>query len=188
MNWSPLDIVVFVVVTLLVAAAMEPWARVLHGRIWHRWLWRVHRSHHEPREGRFELNDALSFLHAPIAAGLVVWGCQLSGVWRAMTVGIGAGMTLFGVAYVLVHDGLVHERLSIPVLMRFRFFRRVRGAHLVHHRSGGVPYGLFLGPSELAQARPRNRLGSDEALNSNASSQRVRNLEQHRVTSTSSRS
>jgi beta-carotene 3-hydroxylase len=170
MNWSPLDIVVFVVVTLLIAAAMEPWARLLHGRVWHRWLWSIHRSHHEPRVGRFELNDALSFLHAPIAAGLVIVGCQLSGVWRAMTVGIGAGMTLFGVAYVLVHDGLVHERLAFPWLMRFRFFRRVRGAHLVHHRSGGVPYGLFLGPSELAKARPHRGTSGKAAESAKATS------------------
>ena len=44
-------------VTLPVAAAMEPWARVLHGQVWHRALWRVHRSHHSQRNGRFEAND-----------------------------------------------------------------------------------------------------------------------------------
>ncbi len=157
MNWTLRDVAVLLVVTLVTAAAMEPWARILHGRIWHSVLWNMHRSHHELRLGRFERNDALSFLHAPIAAGLVVVGCQLEGTARAAIIGVGAGMTLFGFAYVLVHDGLVHERLSIPFLMRFRFFRSVRGAHLVHHRHGGAPYGLFLGPSELAKSRSREK-------------------------------
>lgn len=147
------ELAVGVLVALVAAALMEPWARFLHGRVWHYMLWSVHRSHHEPRRGRFEKNDALSFLHAPIAAGLIVAGCQGTGLLRAVIVGAGVGMTLFGIGYVFVHDGLVHERLPARALLRLRFFRRVRGAHLVHHRTGGVPFGLFLGPRELAQHR-----------------------------------
>lgn len=150
---SGLEVMSGLLVAFVVAALMEPWARVLHGRIWHHSLWGVHRSHHEPRTGRFERNDALSFLHAPIAAGLVIAGCQLRGLTAAVLVGAGVGMTLFGVGYVLVHDGLVHERIPMRWLLRWRFFRRVRGAHLLHHRTGGVPFGLFLGPQELGIRR-----------------------------------
>ena len=150
---STLDAAVGAAVALVVAALMEPWARLLHGRVWHHQLWGIHRSHHEPRQGRFERNDALSLLHAPVAAGLVIAGCQASGLASALLVGAGAGMTLFGVGYVLVHDGLVHERLPVTSLMKLRLFRRIRGAHLLHHRTGGPPYGLFRGPEELTRLR-----------------------------------
>jgi beta-carotene 3-hydroxylase len=47
----------------------------------------------------------------------------------------------------------VHERLPMRSLLALRIFRRIRGAHLVHHRTGGPPYGLFLGPRELTRHR-----------------------------------
>lgn len=146
---------VWVVTAAIAAIAMEPWAALLHGKVWHRWLYRVHRSHHEPRRGRFEANDALSGVHAPIAIALILFGCRgTPGLAREIAFGFGLGMTLFGVAYVVVHDGLVHGRLGVGFLARSRALRRIRGAHLVHHGPGeGVPYGLFLGPAELARAR-----------------------------------
>ena len=143
-------------VALPVAAAMEPWARLLHGRVWHHALWRIHRSHHSHRRGRFEANDALSAAHAPIATALIMLGCNLHGSASAISIGIGAGMTAFGVSYVIVHDGLVHGRLPVAFLSRFAWLRRIRDAHRIHHARGAAPYGLFLGPRELTRA-PRAR-------------------------------
>ena len=143
-------------VALVVAAAMEPWARFLHGRVWHGSLWWVHRSHHGRRKGRFELNDALSAAHAPVATALVMIGCNLHGYLAAITIGVGAGMTAFGIAYVVVHDGFVHGRLPVRFLARVGWLRRVREAHAVHHARGAAPYGFFLGPQELKRT-PRAR-------------------------------
>lgn len=150
-----IEILVSVIVALVVAPLMEPWARFLHGRVWHGVLYPVHESHHTARTGRFEANDVLSATHAPIAAALVIVGCIMHGIVGAVLRGAGIGMTLFGIAYVVVHDGLVHERLPVQGLARLRVFRRIRGAHRVHHRTGGPPYGLFVGPAELAKAKKR---------------------------------
>ena len=138
-------------VAIVTALAMEPWAALLHGRFWHRSLWPIHKSHHRPQDpegGRaLELNDALSLLHAPVAVGLILYGCAGPvGPWREVAFGTGLGMSLFGVAYVLVHDGLVHGRLPMAGLLRFAYFRRVRSAHLRHHLKSGPPFGLFFGP------------------------------------------
>ncbi len=142
----------------LVFVAMELWAALLHGRIWHGLLWRVHRSHHRLRRlgERLEANDALSLLHAPIAITLILYGCRgAEGVAREVAFGVGLGMTLFGIAYLVVHDGMVHGRLPVQGLLRFRYFARVRDAHQMHHRGRDVPpFGLFFGPLELRQ-RPR---------------------------------
>jgi len=140
------------------AVAMEYWSRLLHGQVWHRWLWVMHASHHRPHAPgqRYEVNDLLSFTHAPIAIAAILYGCLGPvGPLREALFGFGLGMTLFGLSYIVVHDGLVHGRLPAAFLLRFRFFRRVRAAHEVHHRHGGVPYGLFRGPEELKAARRR---------------------------------
>jgi beta-carotene 3-hydroxylase len=147
--WAP--------VALVVAAAMEPWAMLLHGRVWHHRLWFIHRSHHRARRGRFEHNDALSALHAPMAIALILYGCAATpGALREVVFGAGVGMTLFGLAYVIVHDGLVHGRLPVGRLAKIPYFARVRDAHRIHHDRGGrAPFGLFLGPYELTLSAKR---------------------------------
>ncbi len=155
---TPATVAVGLLVAILVAAAMEPWARLLHGRVWHHRLWSIHRTHHGRRAGRFETNDALSAAHAPIAAALVMIGCNMHGVAAAVAIGTGAGMTAFGIAYVVFHDGVVHGRLPVSFLLRVPGVRRIRDAHSVHHARGAAPYGFFLGPRELGVTRtPRVR-------------------------------
>lgn len=162
MTWLAL-IALGTAVAVVVACAMEPWARMLHGQVWHRSLWGVHRSHHSRRRGRFELNDVLSATHAPIAAALIMIGCNLHGPAAAIAIGVGAGMSVFGIAYVVVHDGLVHGRLPVAFLGRLPFLRGVKEAHSIHHARGEAPYGFFLGPAELKRttrargARPSAR-------------------------------
>lgn len=148
--------IVWTAVAVVVAVAMDFWAALLHGRVWHSWLWGVHRSHHEPRPdgARFEANDALSLLHAPIAIALILFGCRgAPGIAREVAFGVGIGMSAFGIAYVVVHDGLVHERMPVKWLLRFRYFRSVVRAHRVHHSlaAGGAPYGFFFGRRELVR-------------------------------------
>ena len=152
---------IWIPVALAAAAAMELWARLLHRAFWHGPLYSIHRSHHRRRRGRFELNDALSTLHAPIAVALILYGCESApGPLREVLFGAGIGMTLFGAAYVVVHDGFVHGRLPLRGLGKLALFARLRDAHRVHHGRGSAPYGFFLGPQELAAHRARERTGS----------------------------
>jgi beta-carotene 3-hydroxylase len=140
--------------------AMEFWAGLLHRHVWHGPLWFLHRSHHEPRTGRFEANDALSSLHAPIAVALILYGCVgAPSVARELAYGWGLGMTAFGLLYMTFHDGLMHGRLPVAWLGRFATFRMLCDAHELHHRKNGGPYGFFLVPRKL-----RARLASGRAL------------------------
>ena len=152
--------VVWIPTALTVAVLMDLWAALLHGFVWHGALLFVHRTHHAPRAGRWELNDALSLLHAPLAIALILYGCAAApSLGRELAYGVGLGMTAFGVAYVVVHDGFVHGRLPVAWLDRFRFFRAVARSHRVHHLgTGGPPYGLFFGRWELEIAGRRRRL------------------------------
>ncbi|KAG6426535.1 hypothetical protein SASPL_110760 [Salvia splendens] len=65
----------------------------------------------------------------------------------------GLGITVFGIAYMFVHDGLVHRRFPVGPIAEVPYFRKVASAHQLHHtdKFNGVPYGLFLGPKELEE-------------------------------------
>lgn len=43
----------------------------------------------------------------------------------------GLGITVFGMAYMFVHDGLVHKRFPVGPVANVPYFRRVAAAHQV---------------------------------------------------------
>jgi hypothetical protein len=51
----------------------------------------------------------------------------------------GLGITLFGMAYMFVHDGLVHRRFPVGPIENVPYFRRVAAAHQVRIRTPSVP-------------------------------------------------
>jgi beta-carotene 3-hydroxylase len=61
--------------------------------------------------------------------------------------GAGLGITLFGMSYMFIHDGLVHRRFPVGPI-DVPYLKRVAIAHKLHHseKYDGVPWGLFLGP------------------------------------------
>lgn len=135
------------------AVGMEFWARWAHRALWHASLWHMHESHHKPREGPFELNDIFAITNAVPAIALLSYGFFHKGLIPGLCFGAGLGITVFGMAYMFVHDGLVHRRFPVGPIADVPYFRRVAAAHKLHHsdKFNGVPYGLFLGPKELEE-------------------------------------
>ncbi|XP_073123983.1 beta-carotene 3-hydroxylase, chloroplastic-like [Henckelia pumila] len=135
------------------AVGMEFWARWAHEALWHASLWHMHESHHKPREGPFELNDVFAIINAVPAIALMAYGFFNKGLIPGLCFGAGLGITLFGIAYMFVHDGLVHKRFPVGPIANVPYLRRVASAHQLHHseKFNGVPYGLFLGPKELEE-------------------------------------
>ncbi|KAG8073253.1 hypothetical protein GUJ93_ZPchr0006g42614 [Zizania palustris] len=135
------------------AVGMEFWARWAHRALWHASLWHMHESHHRPRDGAFELNDVFAIINAVPAMSLLAYGFFNRGLVPGLCFGAGLGITLFGMAYMFVHDGLVHRRFPVGPIANVPYFRRVAAAHQIHHtdKFEGVPYGLFLGPKELEE-------------------------------------
>ncbi|KAJ7974145.1 Beta-carotene hydroxylase [Quillaja saponaria] len=135
------------------AVGMEFWARWAHRALWHASLWHMHESHHRPREGPFELNDVFAIINAVPAIALLSYGFFNKGLFPGLCFGAGLGITVFGMAYMFVHDGLVHKRFPVGPIANVPYFRRVAAAHQLHHSENfnGVPYGLFLGPKEVEE-------------------------------------
>lgn len=146
--------------TLLLAmggmVGMEMYARWAHRFLWHdnQWGWTLHKSHHEPRKGAFEANDIYAVMNAVPAIFLCGYGFMRPDVVGGLCFGLGLGITLFGISYMFVHDGLVHRRFPVGPIADVPILRRVAVAHQMHHsdKYGGVPFGMFLGPMELKEA------------------------------------
>ena len=148
------------------AVGMEFYARFAHKYLWHdvwwsmpmkyrkdwnRKIWLLHESHHLPREGAFEANDIFAVANGVPAFALCAYGFFTPGVFGGLCFGAGLGITLFGIAYMYVHDGMVHKRFPTGPLGKLPWLRRVAAGHAIHHteKFEGVPWGLFLGENEL---------------------------------------
>lgn len=126
--------------------SMEACAWLTHRYIMHGPLWFIHKTHHRPRRGVFELNDLFGLLFGAIAAPLFYFGFQ----GQPILLGIALGMTAYGVAYFLVHDVLVHRRVAHRFTPARGYLRRVHQAHHMHHavreRDGAVSFGFLVAP------------------------------------------
>jgi beta-carotene 3-hydroxylase len=130
---------------------MEPVTYATHRWVMHGRGWGWHRSHHEAAGRRLERNDRYPIVFASIVGLGLAIGFNVAG-WGAL-VPLGAGVTAYGVAYAVVHDGCIHGRLPVPAALR-RSVRRLDDAHRLHHRFGGEPFGM-LAPVVPASLRER---------------------------------
>lgn len=125
--------------------AMEFVAYAAHRFLMHGLGWGWHRSHHEPHEGIFEKNDLYAVVFA-IGAFLLLLAVPIAGplYW------IGIGMSLYGILYFIVHDGLVHQRWPFRHVPRNAYLKRLVQAHRLHHavegREGCVSFGFLYAP------------------------------------------
>jgi len=135
------------------AVGMEMWARYAHKSLWHDYApgWALHKSHHEPRVGPFEANDVFALVNGIPACALCAYGFFTPSITGGICFGAGLGITLFGIAYMFIHDGLVHRRFGVGPIAEWPYLKRVAVAHQLHHsdKYDGAPWGLFLGPQEL---------------------------------------
>ncbi len=136
-------------------AAMEGVAYSVHRWIMHgRFGWGWHRSHHEKRDGAFEKND----LYAVVFAGLSIGLFAIGSAWWPPLWWIAVGMSVYGVIYFVVHDGLVHQRWPFRYVPRDGYARRLYQAHRLHHAVEGrddcVSFGfVYAPPVERLKAR-----------------------------------
>jgi beta-carotene 3-hydroxylase len=130
-----------IALVLAAFAGMEVVAWWTHRYVMHGWLWSLHRSHHELREGVFELNDLFAVFFSLPSMALIYAGTWY---WRPALY-LGIGMTCYGAAYALFHDALVHRRFPSPIPLRL--MKTQVQAHRLHHavatKYGCVSFGFL---------------------------------------------
>ncbi|MCJ8164924.1 sterol desaturase family protein [Pontibacter sp. E15-1] len=120
-------------IMLLTFVVMEGVAWVMHKYVLHGFLWFLHRSHHTPHDHAFELNDLFFAYYGTLAMLFFVFGSDPIDYrfW------IGAGITLYGVAYFLIHDVFIHRRLRLFGGTSNVYLKALNMAHKVHHKTRG---------------------------------------------------
>ena len=111
---------------------MECVAWLTHKFIMHGLLWSLHKDHHKKESpGFFEHNDFFFLIFAlPGIAGLF-WGMNNNFNFLFY---IGLGITLYGLAYFLVHDIFIHQRFKLFRSADNKYFKAIRRAHKMHHK------------------------------------------------------
>ena len=57
---------------------------------------------------------------------------------------VGVGITPYGVAYALVHDGWIHRRVGWFDGHHVAVLDRLAAAHRIHHQHNGAPFGMLI--------------------------------------------
>ena len=138
-----------IAIVLAAVAGMELFACWAHKYVMHGWGWAWHRDHHEPHDKLLEKNDLFAVVFGTIVFLMFLAGYFFSApLWWAAF-----GITIYGVIYTVVHDGLVHQRYFRWVPKR-GYAKRLVQAHKLHHatigKEGGVSFGFVLARDPVA--------------------------------------
>lgn len=134
----------YVLVAITTFFLMEGVTWLTHKYIMHGFLWYLHKDHHQPQQGFFEKNDAFFLIFAIPGWLCIMLGCMYKNWW---VVSIGSGITLYGVAYFLIHEIIIHQRFKIFTRSNNRYIKAIRWAHKMHHRhlnkEDGESFGML---------------------------------------------
>jgi beta-carotene 3-hydroxylase len=160
MSWLVYPLVAFITFFL-----MEGITWLTHKYVMHGFLWFLHKDHHRPGKGFFEKNDFFFLIFA-----IPGWLCIMLG-WRNenwWVVSIGSGITLYGVAYFLVHEIIIHQRFKFFTRSNNSYIRSIRWAHKMHHRHLDKEDGESFGMLFVAK-RYRDKIKKDANFQKTAS-------------------
>src|SRR4051812_34432828 len=132
-------------IVLTTIAAMECLASAVHRHVMHGWGWAWHQCHHQKRGRGLEKNDLYAVVFAAPALGLIAVGSTAGPAYWC-----GIGITVYGLLYALMHDGLVHRRLPFFIPGGRPDLRRPIQGHHPHppgrRPGGGGVVGVFFSP------------------------------------------
>ena len=129
-----------IVLTTFVFMEFVAWAT--HKYIMHGFLWFLHEDHHVVnKEHTFQKNDMFFLIFAIPSILLIYIGFSNFSIYFF----IGIGILLYGIAYFLVHEVIIHRRLPPPSQTKSKYIKAIRKAHKIHHKNRGKYHGVNFG-------------------------------------------
>jgi beta-carotene 3-hydroxylase len=130
---------------LLTLIGMELFSWFIHKYLFHGPLWFIHKSHHaRTLHSSLEFNDLFSLMFASVSIALIYIGVHQS---SDIHLAVGIGITIYGLVYFLVHDGLIHQRYPLWNKTSNAYIKQVQRAHQRHHvhpdKAPSDEFGLF---------------------------------------------
>lgn len=156
MNW-----ILYISVFLGTFFFMEFMAWFTHKFIMHGLLWNLHEDHHVKTPGFFEKNDAFFLIFA-----VPSWLCIMLGFMYAVpiSVSIGFGIFVYGMAYFLVHEVFIHRRFKWFRNSDSAYLRAIRKAHKMHHKkldkADGECFGMLIVPIQYFKEARRPKVSA----------------------------
>lgn len=135
----------YILLAFVVFFLMEGVTWLTHKFVMHGFLWYLHEDHHQPRGNMLEKNDAFFLIFA-----IPSWLCIMLGLMNQVywVVSIGAGIAMYGLAYFIVHDIIIHQRFKIFSRWNSTYVRAIRWAHKMHHKhidkEDGESFGMLM--------------------------------------------
>ena len=158
--------ILYPLITLTAFLLMEGVTWLTHRYVMHGFLWFLHKDHHQPDKGFFEKNDFFFVIFA-----IPGWLCIMFGWSNAnwVVVSIGAGITLYGAAYFIVHEIIIHQRFKLFTRSNNPYIKAIRWAHKMHHRhlnkEDGESFGmLFVAKKYRDKIKKDKRIQNSSAL------------------------
>lgn len=135
-------IFIYFLITVGTFLIMEGITWLTHRFVMHGFGWYFHNDHHNPNHKVFEKNDFFFVVFAVPSFLLMLFGANAGFDWRFF---FGLGIMLYGMAYFLVHDVLIHQRFPWFKRTDNIYFRGLRKAHKIHHKHLGKEDGECFG-------------------------------------------
>ena len=156
---------VFISIALLTFFLMEGITWLTHRFVMHGFLWYLHEDHHKKGTGFFEKNDAFFLIFAIPSWLRIMLGLQYQVYWAAA---IGAGIALYGFAYFVVHEVIIHQRFKFFTRSNNTYIRTIRWAHKMHHKhlekQEGESFGmLFVAKQYWDKVKADNKRTSEQS-------------------------
>ena len=125
---------------------MEFMAWFTHKFVMHGLLWYLHKDHHQVEPGFFEKNDSFFLIFAIPSAYCYVTGLM----FHDFRLYIGIGISLYGFAYFIIHEIIIHQRFKLWSRLDNRYVKAIRRAHKIHHKylgkEDGENFGMLIVP------------------------------------------
>ncbi len=125
---------------------MEFMAWFTHKFVMHGLLWYLHKDHHQVEPGFFEKNDSFFLIFAIPSAYCYVTGLM----YHDFRLYIGIGISLYGFAYFIIHEIIIHQRFKLWSRLDNRYVKAIRRAHKIHHKylgkEDGENFGMLIVP------------------------------------------
>jgi beta-carotene 3-hydroxylase len=119
----------------------------------------LHQDHHQPRyDSVFEKNDSFFVIFA-IPSALAFYNGLTPSLSYLFFIGL--GILLYGIAYFIVHDVIIHQRFKWFKRVQSPYLQALRKGHKVHHKTmgknGGECYGMLIVPMKYFREKYSRR-------------------------------
>ena len=162
-----MNLLICILVTLSTFFIMEGITWLTHKYVMHGFLWYLHEDHHQPGPGFFEKNDAFFLIFA-----IPSWLCIMLGLQHQHyeVASIGFGIALYGFAYFIVHEVIIHQRFKWFTRSNNTYVRTIRWAHKMHHKHLNKEEGESFGMLFVAK-KYWNKVKRDKAISQSQNKQ-----------------